>query len=94
MEGGITADGMPNHEKRRIRVLLGVTGSVAAVKAPELVVQLCQFATVKVVLTSGGRNFWDKAIGYDSAAWASFLECLDQGLVKVICKEKRVLQSD
>lgn len=42
---------------RRPRVLLGVTGSVAAIKAPMLCEQLLRFADVRVVLTSAARHF-------------------------------------
>lgn len=45
-------------QRRRPRVLLGVTGSVAAIKVPELVCRLAVFADVHVVLTKGGSNFW------------------------------------
>jgi phosphopantothenoylcysteine decarboxylase len=38
-------------------VLLGVTGSVAAIKAPMLCEQLLRFADVRVVLTSAARHF-------------------------------------
>jgi hypothetical protein len=53
-------------------ILLGVTGSVAAVKAPELAVQLVEElgAQVRILLTEGGKNFWGKASQYDAEAWA------------------------
>lgn len=41
----------------RPHVLLGVTGSVAAVKAPELAQLLCQHSEVKVVVTDAASNF-------------------------------------
>jgi hypothetical protein len=48
-------------------VLLGVTGSVAAVKAPALVRQWqADGAHVQVLLTQGGRNFWDRAAAYEN----------------------------
>jgi Flavoprotein len=56
-----------------INILLGVTGSVAAVKVPELISRLLdRFGTkisIKVVLTQGGKNFWEKASTYDAAHW-------------------------
>ena len=60
------------------RVLLGVTGSVAAVKAPEIAVRLVtEFqAEVKVLLSSGGKNFWDKAVDYDRKYWEELNELL------------------
>jgi phosphopantothenoylcysteine synthetase/decarboxylase len=64
----------------RPRILLGVTGSVAAIKAPEVVVQLvtqCN-AEVKVVLSRGGKTFWDKAAGYDPVSWERLRELLQQ----------------
>jgi hypothetical protein len=60
------------------RILLGVTGSVAAIKAPEVVVQLvtkCN-AEVKVVLSRGGKTFWDKAVDYDPVSWERLRELL------------------
>lgn len=62
------------------RILLGVTGSVAAIKAPEVVVQLvtkCN-AEVKVVLSRGGKTFWDKAAAYDPVSWERLRELLKQ----------------
>jgi 3-polyprenyl-4-hydroxybenzoate decarboxylase len=62
------------------RILLGVTGSVAAIKAPEVVVQLvtqCN-AEVKVVLSRGGKTFWDKAADYDPVSWERLRELLQQ----------------
>ena len=44
---------------KRPNVLLGITGSVAAVKGPELALRLSEFANVKVVLTKHGKRFWD-----------------------------------
>lgn len=57
--------------KRRCRILLGVTGSVAAVKGPELAVRLARdaHADVRVLLTAGGLNFWTKAQNYDPIYW-------------------------
>ena len=57
--------------RRHPRVLLGVTGSVAAVKAPELACRLIEEcdAHVKIVLSEGGRNFWEKAHEYDAIHW-------------------------
>mmetsp|Transcript_29312 Transcript_29312/g.95534 ORF Transcript_29312/g.95534 Transcript_29312/m.95534 type:complete len:203 (+) Transcript_29312:346-954(+) len=44
-------------EGRRPRVLLGVSGSVAAVKATSLLEALREFADVKVVATQAARHF-------------------------------------
>ena len=56
---------------RRPRILLGVTGSVAAVKAPEIAVRLsCHLKMdVRILLSRGGRNFWDKACDYNAEYW-------------------------
>jgi hypothetical protein len=70
----------PPINKRGPRILLGVTGSVAAVKAPEVAVQLvtqCN-AEVKVVLSRGGKTFWDKAAEYDPASWKQLCELLQR----------------
>lgn len=42
---------------RRPRVLLGVSGSVAAIKAPLVCERLLRFADVRVVLTAAARHF-------------------------------------
>jgi hypothetical protein len=72
----------PINKKAGPRILLGVTGSVAAIKAPEVVVQLvtqskCN-AEVKVVLSRGGKTFWDKAADYDPVSWGRLCELLQQ----------------
>lgn len=43
--------------RRRPRVLLGVSGSVAAIKAAEVAALLCAWADVRVVATEVGRRF-------------------------------------
>lgn len=59
-------------------ILLGVTGSIAAIKAPRLALLLCQSvrAHVKVVLTrTVEQYFWKEggvAEGYDREAWKMF----------------------
>lgn len=52
------------------KILLGVTGSVAAVKAPALVRQWVEMdgAHVQVLLTAGGRHFWDRAAVYENGS--------------------------
>ena len=63
-DGGSSAQ---HDERRRPRVLLGITGSVAAIKGPELAVRLAKQldVDVRILLTQGGRNFWDKAKEYN-----------------------------
>lgn len=67
-------------KRRRPRVLLGVTGSVAAVKSPELAVRLTRDlnADVRVLLTAGGSNFWTKAQAYDQIHWNELQKLLRQ----------------
>lgn len=62
---------MNDGKRRRPRVLLGITGSVAAVKGPELAVRLKREldVDVRVLLTGGGFNFWNKAREYDPLYW-------------------------
>lgn len=62
----------------RPRILVGVTGSVAAIVSPEIVVRLYKDlnADVRVLLTSGGQNFWDKAKDFDLKQWELFQELL------------------
>ena len=57
---------------RRPRVLLGATGSVATVKVPQLAMQLRAFADVRVVCTTRGRFFLEKARTYDEGAFHAF----------------------
>mmetsp|Transcript_13417 Transcript_13417/g.17496 ORF Transcript_13417/g.17496 Transcript_13417/m.17496 type:complete len:233 (+) Transcript_13417:30-728(+) len=56
---------------KQIQILLGVTGSVAAVKAPEIAVNLRREldADVKILLTAGARNFWDQSAEYNAHWW-------------------------
>ena len=42
---------------RSPRVLLAVSGSVAAIKMHELAAELVEFADVRVLMTAGARNF-------------------------------------
>jgi Flavoprotein len=75
--------------RRPFRVLLGITGSVAAVKGPELILQLLDELSddndgattssveVRVVLTRGGSNFWKCAREYDPISWRRLQERLN-----------------
>lgn len=73
------SNGITNHEQRP-NVLLAVTGSVAAVKGPEIAVELVKRfnSNVRVLLTRGGSNFWEKANGYDSKHWAEMMSFINQ----------------
>ncbi|KAG7362102.1 phosphopantothenoylcysteine decarboxylase [Nitzschia inconspicua] len=57
--------------QRKPRVLLALTGSVAAIKGPELAVRIAEEhnAAVKILLTRGGQHFWDKAEVYNPLYW-------------------------
>eukprot|EP00592_Proboscia_alata_P007123 CAMPEP_0194355876 /NCGR_PEP_ID=MMETSP0174-20130528/3727_1 /TAXON_ID=216777 /ORGANISM="Proboscia alata, Strain PI-D3" /LENGTH=137 /DNA_ID=CAMNT_0039125329 /DNA_START=171 /DNA_END=584 /DNA_ORIENTATION=- len=60
------------NNSRKPRILLGICGSVAAVKGPELAVKLSGIygaADVRVLLTRGGVNFWGKTQEYDAKSW-------------------------
>lgn len=61
---------------RRYRVILGVTGSVAAVKSPLVALDILKEvdAEVIVLLTTSGHMFWTKAKAYDPCSWAEFLK--------------------
>jgi Flavoprotein len=64
-----------DYSRRDHRILLGVTGSVAAIKAPEIAIELINClgcAQVKVLITKGGETFWDKAKDYAPAIWEKF----------------------
>jgi phosphopantothenoylcysteine synthetase/decarboxylase len=67
---------------RRPRILLAVTGSVAAIKGPEIAVRLATKikADVKILLTKGGENFWSKAKTYNPAAWNRLHSMLQQSI--------------
>eukprot|EP00934_Nitzschia_sp_Nitz4_P001973 Nitzschia sp. Nitz4//scaffold12_size214221//84508//85179//NITZ4_001498-RA/size214221-processed-gene-0.155-mRNA-1//-1//CDS//3329535014//1973//frame0 len=67
-------------------ILLAVTGSVAAVKAPEIAVKLAieSKANVRVLLSQGGSHFWNLAATYDAQSWERWQQLAKQGLVTVI----------
>jgi hypothetical protein len=57
--------------RQRPRVVLGITGSVAAIKGPEIAVRLVEEleVDVRVLLSHGGSNFWQKSQEYDPPYW-------------------------
>jgi phosphopantothenoylcysteine synthetase/decarboxylase len=59
-------------------ILIGITGSVAAIKGPELAVRLAANANVRILLTQGGANFWSKAKDYNATAWNQMTELCQQ----------------
>ena len=69
---------MATTNNRRPRILLGITGSIAAVKGPRLALLLAHNlkARVKVVLTrTVEQYFWKRGgvtEGYDAVAWQEF----------------------
>lgn len=60
-----------NDSPRKTKILLGISGSVAAVKGPELALALSSQMNghVVVLLTQGGEHFWNKAENYNPKAW-------------------------
>jgi hypothetical protein len=66
---------------RRPHILLGVTGSVAALKAPEIALKLANKldAYIYVLLTQGGDNFWRKAKDYNPLIWQLLQEEISIG---------------
>mmetsp|Transcript_40745 Transcript_40745/g.95857 ORF Transcript_40745/g.95857 Transcript_40745/m.95857 type:complete len:352 (-) Transcript_40745:85-1140(-) len=62
IEGETQGEGQPKaqDDKARPKVLLGLTGSVASIKALELVENLARFANVRVLTTQKGAHFFDK----------------------------------
>ena len=90
-----------NNKKKPPHILLGITGSVAAIKGPELALSLAQslHAKVIVVLTKGGTNFWYKAKEYNNGLkWNEYCDFTKRGYSNSEgmhvhndgCKEKRV----
>ena len=65
-------------QRRRSRILFAVTGSVAAVKGPEIAVRLVNELDldVRILLTRGGENFWSKAKDYNKKYWDLLQELL------------------
>jgi phosphopantothenoylcysteine synthetase/decarboxylase len=77
-----------DHPEDQPKILLAVTGSVAAIKCPELAVRLVRDlgASVKVLLTAGGKNFWEKAEGYSQENWNWMMEEVEYGAISIIRK--------
>ncbi|MGK3734312.1 MAG: phosphopantothenoylcysteine synthetase/decarboxylase [Bacillariaceae sp.] len=72
---------LPNNgHQRRPRILFAVTGSVAAVKGPEIAVRLVKELDfdVRILLTHGGENFWNKAKDYNQRYWNSLQDLLSE----------------
>lgn len=55
----------------RSNVLIGVTGSVAAIKLEELAEKLSEFATIKIVTTAAAKHFLDRSGKWGSQAIGS-----------------------
>ncbi|CAI5712639.1 unnamed protein product [Hyaloperonospora brassicae] len=74
---------------RKPRVLLCASGSVAAVKVPEIAVRLAKTAEVCVVLTQSADFFLQRAKDYDATHWTEFvaateLTASDAGRIQVV----------
>eukprot|EP00980_Cylindrotheca_fusiformis_P020710 scaffold7738_cov133-Cylindrotheca_fusiformis.AAC.19 len=87
LSAGVCKRPVPDAHTQR-NVLLAVTGSVAAIKSPEIAVRLAldYGVKVKVLLTAGGKNFWDKAHDYNPEFWKSLMSQVDEGNISVIRK--------
>jgi phosphopantothenoylcysteine synthetase/decarboxylase len=81
--------------RQRPKILLAITGSVAAIKGPELAVRLVKGvdAHVRILLTKGGENFWNKAEAYNQIHWTTLHDLMkpgsedeDRGKISIICK--------
>jgi len=78
---------------RRPRVLLGITGSIAAVKGPRLALMLSESvkAHVKVVLTRTVEHYFWKNGGvienYDTTVWAEFWAVVDSSRDRNLMKD-------
>jgi phosphopantothenoylcysteine synthetase/decarboxylase len=91
------AGSSPGTNRRpRPNIILAITGSVAAIKGPELAVKLVNFgANVRVLLTKGGHNFWTKAEAYNQVQWEKMHEMMqggkdgDRGKISVYRKYKQ-----
>ena len=69
----------------RPNILLCASGSVAAVKVPELYVNLSQIGTVKIVASKSGLYFMKRSSSYNCDIWAEF--CSRSGLDNVYIDE-------
>jgi len=69
-----------NHQRVVVpHILLGITGSVAAVKGPELAVALARqlHAHIIVLMSRGGMSFWDRSAElYNPVVWKDYLSLL------------------
>lgn len=71
----------PHLQTRQPHIILGITGSVAAIKGPELALLLARTlrAKVIVVLTNGGTNFWYKANEYKNGLkWKEYCDFMNR----------------
>ena len=84
----ISHDSLSNNLHSNKHILLGVTGSVAAVKAPEIAVRLRQETNthIKILLTTGAQNFWGQSEEYNPQMWNALQTELSNGNVKLLRK--------
>jgi hypothetical protein len=64
-----------------MHILVGVTGSVAAVKYPELVLGLLKFGEVRVILTKGAVAMRRAIESYDPVSHAALADLVRAGTV-------------
>lgn len=81
-------------ENRATRILLGITGSVAAIKCPEIILRLvhetddAQRTHIKCVFTNAGKEFFQKSKEYNIEVWNEFqMICANQDLTGNVCVE-------
>ena len=56
------------------RLLLGISGSVAAVKVAELYNQLSRISNVRIVLTASSKHFYHRSKSYNDVNWQLFVK--------------------
>jgi phosphopantothenoylcysteine decarboxylase len=59
---------------KKYKCLLGVSGSVAAVKLPELALMLAKDYEILIVCTKAAKFFLEKSKEYNEQAWNEFME--------------------
>jgi len=88
----MTEEKATNKDCRQYNILLGVTGSVAAVKAPEIALSLYRDLSarrkaldirVRILLSAGGKNFWQKAKEYNETVWKDLQHYLQDGSIRI-----------
>ena len=66
---------------RRTRIIFAVTGSVAAVKGPEIAVRLADEFDVHILFTQGGENFWRQGEKYNPRYWNLYTRTYNPNMI-------------